>query len=68
LVGSFLYDGCKITSNLTNTEEQMMRLRDPLFVIGTSLEIIKQRSQDDKIKPELKRIEDALTKIVQIMQ
>ncbi|MGQ0771779.1 MAG: hypothetical protein ACT4NT_03290 [Nitrososphaerota archaeon] len=46
----------------------MTRLRDPLFVIGTSLEIIKQRSQDDKIKPELKRIEDALTKIVQIMQ
>jgi hypothetical protein len=44
-----------------------MLLRDPLFVIETALEIIKQRSSDDKIKPEIQRIETALTKIEKII-
>lgn len=43
-------------------------MRDPLFVIGTSLEIIKQRSSDDAIKSEIERIASALTKIEQIIK
>jgi hypothetical protein len=51
-----------------STDEKIVKLRDPLFVIETSLEIIKNRSSDEKIQPELKRIEYALTKIGQIIK
>ncbi|MEW6043887.1 MAG: hypothetical protein AB1608_06450 [Thermoproteota archaeon] len=49
-------------------EESLMKIRDPLFVIETSLEIIKQRGSDAKIAPEIKRIETALERIVQIIK
>jgi hypothetical protein len=49
-------------------EETLMKIRDPLFVIETSLEIIKQRGSDTKIEPEIKRIEAALDRIVQIIK
>jgi hypothetical protein len=49
-------------------DEKIVKLRDPLFVIETSLEIIKNHSPDEKIQPELKRIESALTKIEQIIK
>ena len=49
-------------------DEKIVRLRDPLFVIETSLEIIKNRSSDDKIRPELKRIESALARIGKIIK
>jgi hypothetical protein len=45
-----------------------MKIRDPLFVIETALQIIKNRSNNEDIKPELKRIESALTRIEQIIK
>jgi hypothetical protein len=54
--------------DLASTDEKLTRLRDPLFVIGLSLEIIKQRSSDTEVQSELKRIGDAMTKIEQIIQ
>jgi hypothetical protein len=53
---------------LSETDEKIVKLRDPLFVIGTALAIIKNRSSDAQIQPELKRIESALTKIEQIIK
>ncbi|AJZ75112.2 hypothetical protein SU86_000450 [Candidatus Nitrosotenuis cloacae] len=55
-------------SKLIQSDEKITKMRDPLFVIETSLEIIKQRSADDKIQPEIKRIESALTRLEQIMK
>ncbi|MBI5145960.1 MAG: hypothetical protein HZA84_01935 [Thaumarchaeota archaeon] len=48
--------------------EKLTELRDPLFVISTSLKIIKHQSADGKLSPEIKRIETALNKIEKIMQ
>lgn len=42
-------------------------IRDPLFVIATSLEIIKHKSNDKSIQTEVKRIENALEKIGKIV-
>ncbi|WP_158507466.1 hypothetical protein [Candidatus Nitrosotenuis cloacae] len=53
---------------MIQSDEKITKMRDPLFVIETSLEIIKQRSADDKIQPEIKRIESALTRLEQIMK
>lgn len=53
---------------MDTAEETLMRIRDPLFVIETSLEIIKQQTPDEKIAPEIKRIEAALSKIEQIIK
>jgi hypothetical protein len=53
---------------LANTDDKMTLLADPLFVIATSLEIIKHLSGNEKIVPEIKRIESALTKIGQIIK
>lgn len=50
-----------------NNEEKLVHIRDPLFVIGTSLEIIKQTSKETEIKTELERIESALNKIGKII-
>jgi hypothetical protein len=38
-------------------------IRDPLFVITTSLEIIKHQSDGKLVQAEIKRIEKALEKI-----
>ncbi|WP_157832504.1 hypothetical protein [Candidatus Nitrosotenuis chungbukensis] len=48
--------------------EKLTELRDPLFVISTSLKIIKHQAADEKLNPEIKRIETALNKIERIMQ
>jgi hypothetical protein len=53
---------------LAATDEKLTRIRDPLFVIELSLEIIKQRSSDERIKADLQRIGTAVTKIEQIIQ
>lgn len=53
---------------LSDTDEKIVKIRDPLFVIETALAIIKNRSSDEQIRPELKRIESALTKIEQIIK
>ena len=42
-------------------------MRDPLFVITTSLEIIKHRSDDQTVQAEVQRIEKALDKIRNII-
>jgi hypothetical protein len=42
-------------------------IRDPLFVISTSLEIIKHKSDDESVQAEIKRIEKALEKICKII-
>lgn len=51
-----------------SAEETLMKIRDPLFVIETSLQIIKQRGSDDKIAHEINRIEAALERIGQIIK
>lgn len=48
---------------MTQCDEKLISMRDPLFVIGASLEIIKHQSADKSIQPEIKRIETALEKI-----
>jgi len=53
---------------LASTDEKLKRLREPLFVIGLSLEIIKQRSLDAQVHLELRRIGDAMAKIEQIIK
>lgn len=53
---------------LPQPDDEITKMRDPLFVIETSLEIIKQRSTDDKIQPEIQRIKDALTKIEHLLK
>jgi len=52
---------------MSQADDKITQLRDPLFVINTSLEIIKSRSTDDGINPELRRIKAALEKIDQII-
>ncbi len=42
-------------------------IRDPLFVISTSLEIIKHQSDDKSVQAEIMRIEKALEKICKII-
>jgi len=42
-------------------------IRDPLFVISTSLEIIKHKSDDKSVQAEIQRIEKALEKICKII-
>lgn len=53
---------------MNSTVDKMAQLRDPLFVISTSIEIIKQRSGDAPVETEIKRIRSALAKIEQIIQ
>lgn len=53
---------------LLSDTEKIVKIRDPLFVIETSLEIIKSRSPDEKIQPEIERIESALTRIGKIIK
>jgi|GEM_PF-2788183 len=53
--------------HLIECKEKLTQMRDPLFVINTSLEIIRQRSSDKTIAPEIQRIQLALSKIDQIM-
>lgn len=48
--------------------EKITEMRDPLFVISTALKIIKHQSADEKLSPEIKRIETALDKIEKIIQ
>jgi hypothetical protein len=48
--------------------KKLTELRDPLFVISTSLKILKHQSEDAKLGPEIKRMETALSKIEKIMQ
>lgn len=48
---------------VTTCDEKLISMRDPLFVISASLEIIKHQSDDKSIQPEIKRIETALDKI-----
>lgn len=48
-------------------EDRQSSIRDPLFVISTSLEIIKHKSSDESILAEIKRIEKALEKIRKII-
>lgn len=45
------------------TDNAPPNIRDPLFVISTSLEIIKHKSNDKSIHAEIQRIEKALKKI-----
>jgi capsule polysaccharide export protein KpsE/RkpR len=52
---------------MSGADDKITQLRDPLFVINTSLEIIKNRSSDEKINPELQRIKAALEKIDKII-
>ncbi|MEO9310599.1 MAG: hypothetical protein ABI337_09970 [Nitrososphaera sp.] len=56
------------TDIMTDAEETLMKIRDPLFVIETSLQIIKQRDSNDKIAHEINRIEAALQRISQIIK
>ncbi|CDI05885.1 hypothetical protein [Candidatus Nitrosotenuis uzonensis] len=53
---------------MTQTEEKITMMRDPLFVISASIQIIKQRKSDEQIDMEIKRIQSALDKIGKIMQ
>lgn len=53
---------------MSSTNEKMTQIRDPLFVIGASLEIIRQRANDSTVEPEIQRIKSALAKIEQIIQ
>lgn len=48
---------------MPSTDETIVRIRDPLFVISTSLEIIKHQSGTKGITTEIKRIETAIEKI-----
>lgn len=53
---------------LTEVEpKKLTELRDPLFVLSTSLKILKHQSTDTKLNPEIKRMETALNKIEKIM-
>ncbi len=45
------------------TDNQLVSIRDPLFVIVASLEIIKHQSSNKSVQDEVKRIEKALDKI-----
>lgn len=45
------------------TDNAIPNIRDPLFVISASLEIIKHKSNDKSIHEEIQRIEKALEKI-----
>jgi len=67
LAEQFFIIKCQVSA-LPDTEEKIVKLRDPLFVIETSLAIIKNRSSDEKIQPELERIASALTRIEQIIK
>jgi len=55
---------------MTQTEsKKLTEIRDPLFVISASLKIIKHhQTTDQKLSPEIKRIETALNKIEKIIQ
>lgn len=53
---------------LTQAEEKMVMLRDPLFVISASVEILRQRKSDEQLDLEIKRIQSALDKIGNIMR
>lgn len=44
-------------------DNALVGMRDPLFVIVASLEIIKHQSSNKLIQDEVKRIEKALDKI-----
>ena len=44
-------------------DNPLVGIRDPLFVIVASLEIIKHQSSNKSIQDEVKRIEKALDKI-----
>jgi hypothetical protein len=48
-------------------DEKLMKIMDPLFVILASLEIMKHRSKEGDIRPEIDRMESALNKISQII-
>ncbi|CAE6497141.1 MAG: hypothetical protein QXE84_04140 [Candidatus Nitrosotenuis sp.] len=53
---------------MTQPEEKLTMMRDPLFVISASIQIIKQRKSDEQVDMEIKRIQSALDKIGKIMQ
>jgi hypothetical protein len=66
---SLLYQIGENESKMAQIEsDKLTELRDPLFVISASLKIIKHQSVDEKLSPEIKRIETALGKIEKIMQ
>ena len=48
--------------------KKITELRDPLFVISASLEIMKRQSTGSELDPEIKRMETALNRIEKIMQ
>ena len=49
-------------------DNALVSIRDPLFVIGTSLEIIKNQSDQKVIQTEIQRMEKALEKISKIIK
>lgn len=54
---------------LTQMEsKKITELRDPLFVITTSLKIMKHQSTDSELNPEIKRMETALSRIEKIIR
>lgn len=48
--------------------KKITEMRDPLFVITTSLKIMKQQSTDSELNPEIKRMETALNRIEKILR
>jgi hypothetical protein len=68
LVGSFFIRRVVDYYRLTQAEEKLIMMRDPLFVINASIQIIKQRKSDEQVDMEIKRIQSALDKIGKIMQ
>lgn len=49
--------------SMSMADNALVGIRDPLFVIVASLEIIKHQSSNKSVQDEVKRIEKALDKI-----
>ncbi len=49
--------------SVSMADNTLVGIRDPLFVIVASLEIIKHQSSNKSVQDEVKRIEKALDKI-----
>ena len=64
----FYIDNLKLWLLAQAESKKLTKMRDPLFVIGTSLEIIKHQSTNTEITPEIKRIENALNRIEEILK
>lgn len=64
----FFYTQVAEYYQLIPSEEKITMLRDPLFVISASVQIMKQHKSETQIESEIKRIQSALDKIGKIMQ